>query len=101
MTRGGAKSNLTKWNLIGGIQFKHVKNTRICFFKYFFFYFKKIFFLISQKELHLFQTSRGQVTRFLPQIYKIMKFTPFWVTYPKLVKKVNVLRGGDLDLINY
>ena len=51
--------------------------------------------------MHLFQTSRGQVTRFLPQIYKIMKFTPFWVTYPKLVKKVNVLRGGDLDLINY
>ena len=95
MTHGGAKSNLTKWNLIGGIQFKHVKNTRICLF------FFIIIFLISQKELHLFQTSRGQVTRFLPQIYKIMKFTPFWVTYPKLVKKVNVLRGGDLDLINY
>ena len=26
MTRGGAKSNVAKWNLIGGIQFKHVKN---------------------------------------------------------------------------
>ena len=26
MTRDGAKSNLAKWNLIGGIQFKHVKN---------------------------------------------------------------------------
>ena len=25
MTRDGAKSNLAKWNLIGGIQFKHVK----------------------------------------------------------------------------
>ena len=66
------------------------------FFLKFFFY---LFFLFL--KLHLFQTSRGQVTRFLPQIYKIMKFTPFWVTYPKLVKKVNVLRGGDLDLINY
>ena len=26
MTRDGAKSNLVKWNLIGRIQFKHVKN---------------------------------------------------------------------------
>ena len=26
MTHGGAKSNVAKWNLIGGIQFKHVKN---------------------------------------------------------------------------
>ena len=24
MARDGAKSNVTKWNLIGGIQFKHV-----------------------------------------------------------------------------
>ena len=26
MKRDGAKSNLAKWNLIGGIQFKQVKN---------------------------------------------------------------------------
>ena len=26
MTRDGVKSNLAKWKLIGGIQFKHVKN---------------------------------------------------------------------------
>ena len=26
MTCNGEKSNLAKWNLIGGIQFKHVKN---------------------------------------------------------------------------
>ena len=26
MTCDGAKSNLAKWNLISGIQFKHVKN---------------------------------------------------------------------------
>ena len=25
MTRDRAKSNVAKWNLIGGIQFKHVK----------------------------------------------------------------------------
>ena len=49
MTHGGAKSNLTKWNLIGGIQFKHVKNTRICFFKYFFFIFKIFFFNKSKR----------------------------------------------------
>ena len=28
-----------------------------------------------------------------------MKFTPYWVT--QLFKKVNVLRGRDLDLMNY
>ena len=49
MTRGGAKSNLTKWNLIGGIQFKHVKNTRICFFKYFFLFLKFFFFNKSKR----------------------------------------------------
>ena len=27
MKRDGAKSNLAKWNLIGGIQFKQVKNS--------------------------------------------------------------------------
>ena len=26
MTRDEARSNLLKWNLIGGIQFKHMKN---------------------------------------------------------------------------
>ena len=26
MTRDRAKSNVAKWNLMGGIQFKHVKN---------------------------------------------------------------------------
>ena len=26
MTRDRAKSNVAKWNLIGGIQFKHVRN---------------------------------------------------------------------------
>ena len=26
MTRDRAKSNVAKWNLIGGIQFKHMKN---------------------------------------------------------------------------
>ena len=26
MTRNGAKANVTKWNLIGGIQFAHVKD---------------------------------------------------------------------------
>ena len=26
MTRDGAKSNVAKWNLFSGIQFKHVKN---------------------------------------------------------------------------
>ena len=41
MTHGGAKSNLTKWNLIGGIQFKHVKNTRICLFFFIIFVFNK------------------------------------------------------------
>ena len=79
------------WNTIQARK----KYAHMFFFKFFFY----LFFLFL--KLHLFQTSRGQVTRFLPQIYKIMKFTPFWVTYPKLVKKVNVLRGGDLDLINY
>ena len=49
MTRGGAKSNLTKWNLIGGIQFKHVKNTRICFLNIFFFYFLIFFFNKSKR----------------------------------------------------
>ena len=41
MTHGGAKSNLTKWNLIGGIQFKHVKNTRICLFFFYYYFFNK------------------------------------------------------------
>ena len=55
MTRGGAKSDLTKWNLIGGIQFKHVKNTRICFFFLIFFLFiffiLKIFFFNKSKRI--------------------------------------------------
>ena len=35
------------------------------------------------------------------QIQKIVISTPHWVTYSKLFKKINVLRGGDLDPINY
>ena len=49
MTHGGAKSNLTKWNLIGGIQFKHVKNTRICFLNIFFLFFN--FFFNKSKRI--------------------------------------------------
>ena len=29
MTRDSAKSNVTKWNLIGAIQFKYVKNCQM------------------------------------------------------------------------
>ena len=35
------------------------------------------------------------------QIQKIVKSTPHCVTHSKSFKKINVLRGGDLDPINY
>ena len=49
MTRGGAKSDLTKWNLIGGIQFKHVKIRAYVFFLFIFFIFKNFFFNKSKR----------------------------------------------------